>query len=375
MNKILVKPVENRKQLQQFINLEWQINKNDPCWVPHLLVDRQKILDKKKNPFYQHAEAEFFLAYKNGQVSGRIAAITNSRHNEFHQDNLGFFGFLEGINDSDVFKALLDTAQNWVKQKGKNEIIGPMNPSTNDEIGFLVDGFNTPPFFMMTHNPPYYNRQMEQLKYEKIRDVYAYYSDRTSIIISDKLKRIVKATQDKLNIKLRIVNMADFDAELDRIRKIYNNAWARNWGFVPMTPAEFDFIANDFKKIIDPNLVLIAEINNQPVGFSLALPNYNEVFAKIPDGKLFPTGWLKFLFNRKKIKTIRVITLGVTDKYQQSGIGGIFYLETFERGIAAGYEAAEFSWVLEDNDLMNRAAKLLGGKLYKTYRIYGKQIS
>jgi hypothetical protein len=374
MNKILVKKVENRKQLRQFINLEWQINKNDPHWVPHLLIDRLKILDKNKNPFYQHAESEFFLAYKNDQVSGRIAAITNSRHNEFHQDNIGFFGFLEGIDDPDVFRALLDTAQDWIKHKGKDAIIGPMNPSTNDEIGFLIDGFDSPPFFMMTHNPPYYKRLMEQLKYEKIKDVYAYYADRNTIIISDKLKRIVKTTQSKLNIKLRTVNLANFNDELARIRKIYNNAWARNWGFVPMTPAEFDFIANDFKKILDPNLVLIAEIDNEPIGFSLALPNYNEVFNKIPDGKLFPVGWLKFLLNRKKIKTIRVITLGVIDKYQQSGIGGIFYLETFERGIAAGYNAAEFSWVLEDNELMNRAVKLLGGELYKTYRIYGKHI-
>jgi hypothetical protein len=374
MNTISIKPVTNRSELLQFINLEWKLNANDPNWVPHLLIDRLKILNKEKNPFYKHAEVDFFLAYKNNEPVGRIAAIANSRHNEFHKDNIGFFGFLEGTNDSSVFKALLDTSEKWLQKKGKDTIIGPMNPSTNDEIGFLVDGFNTPPFFMMTHNPPYYDQVMKGLNYEKVKDVYAYYTDKDHIIINDKLRKIVKATQNKLGISIRTINLKDFNAELGRIREVYNNAWAQNWGFIPMTPDEFDFIANDFKKLIDPDLVLIAERKNEPIGFSLALPNYNEVFAKIPNGKLFPLGWLKFLIHKKKIKTLRVITLGVKEHYQQSGIGGSFYLETFERGVKAGYQAAEFSWVLEDNNLMNRAAKLLGGDRYKTYRVYSKKI-
>ncbi len=374
MSRLVIKPVENRKELMQFIKLVWKINANDPNWVPPLIMDRLKILNKKKNPFFKHAEAEYFLAYQDGEVVGRIAAITNQMHNDFHQDNIGFFGFLEGINDTNIFEALLDTAKDWLRDKGKDAMIGPMNPSTNDEIGFLIEGFDTPPFFMMTHNPPYYKEIMEKLKYEKAKDVYAYYIHKDTIVISDKLLRVTEAIRKKFNVKLRAVNLKDFDAELERIRYVYNNAWAKNWGFVPMTPEEFDFIADDFRKIIDPRLVLIAEIEGKPVGFSLALPDYNKVFAKIKNGRLFPTGWITFLRERKKIKSLRVITLGVVQELQHSGIGGLFYLETFQRGTKAGYVDAEMSWILEDNDLMNRAARLLGGDPYKIYRIYGTSL-
>jgi GNAT superfamily N-acetyltransferase len=371
MQNIEIKPVESKKDLKQFINLVWKIKQNDPNWIPPLLYDRKKLLDKKKNPFFKHSEAEYFLAYKNGEVVGRIAAITNRMHNEFQEDNAGFFGFLEGINDPEVFKALLDTTKKWLKAKGKDRMIGPMNPSTNDEIGFLIDGFQYPPYFMMTHNPPYYQKLMESLGYQKEKDVYAYLISKDSVKIGDKLQQVTHNTKQKLGVRIRAIDMKNFDSELEIVREVYNNAWAKNWGFVPMTPEEFDFIANDFKKIIDPELVLVAEIKGQAVGFSLALPNYNEVLAKIPNGRLFPTGWIKFLRGKKNIHTVRVITLGVIQKYQQFGIGGMFYMETFERGIKRGYYTGEMSWILEDNDLMIRAAELIGGNRYKTYRIYG----
>ncbi len=372
MSDITVKPVRSRSELMAFVKLVWKINEGDPNWVPPLLMDRLKILNKEKNPFFKHAEAEYYLAYKNGAVVGRIAAITNQMHNDFHNDNIGFFGFLEGINDPEVFKALLDTAENWLKEKGKDGMIGPMNPSTNDEIGFLVEGFDTPPYMMMTHNPPYYDQIMEKLNYEKAKDVLAYYIHKDTIVINDKLKHVTNEIRQKSGVQIRAIDMKDFENELERVRAVYNNAWAKNWGFVPMTPEEFDFIADDFKKIIDPRLVLLAEIKGKPVGFSLALPDYNRVFKKIPNGRLFPTGWIKFLTEKKKINSLRVITLGVIQELQQSGLGGLFYLETFERGTAVGYDSAEMSWILEDNELMNRAARLLGGKPYKRYRIYGK---
>ena len=371
MGNIQIKTVKTKKELIDFIKLAWKTNAGDPNWVPPLMMDRLNILDKKKNPFFKHAEAEYFLAYRDGELVGRIAAIDNRNHNEFHQDNAGFFGFLEGVNDQAVFEALLDTAKNWLKERGKSEMMGPMNPSTNDEIGFLIDGFDTPPYFMMTHNPRYYPEIMDQLGYEKAKDVYAYYIDKNIVQVSDKLRNVSVQTRQKFGVDIRTIRMNEFDAELERVRSIYNDAWAKNWGFVPLTPEEINYIADDFKKIIDPELVLIGEINGQPIGFLLALPNYNEVFSKIPNGKLFPTGWLKFLIHRKKIKSLRVITLGIIQKLQKSGIGGLFYLDIIERGIKCGYYSAEMSWILEDNDLMNRAARLLGGEPYKIYRIYG----
>ncbi len=371
MSDISIKVVENKRELKQFIKFAWKVNSADPNWVPPLISDRLKVLDKHKNPFFKHAEAEYFLAYRNGEIVGRIAAITNQMYNDFQNDNAGFFGFLEGIDDPEVFKLLLDTAKKWVKEKGKDFIMGPMNPSTNDEIGFLIDGFDRPPYFMMTHNPPYYPKLMDQLNYPKVKDVYAYYIHEDTFIFSEKLRRVAEFTRKKMGIDIRPVRMKEFEAELEKIRYIYNNAWAKNWGFVPMTPEEFDFIANDFKKIIDPDLVLLAEIKGKPVGFSLALPDYNQIFAKIPSGKLLPLGWLKFLTEKNKINSLRVITLGVVQELQHTGIGGLFYLETFDRGTKKGYISAEMSWILEDNELMVKSAKLMGGKPYKTYRIYG----
>ena len=374
MSNLTIQTVQNKKQLKEFIRLVWKINANDPNWVPPLMMDRLKVLDKAKNPFFKHAEAEYFLAYRNGELVGRIAAITNQNHNDFQKDNAGFFGFLEGINDPEVFQALLNEAREWLKKKGKDFMMGPMNPSTNDEIGFLIDGFDTPPYFMMTHNPPYYNELMLKLGYPKVKDVVAIYIHKDLFIMSDKLKQVSQATKEKLGINIRPVRLNDFNAELERIRTVYNNAWSRNWGFVPMTPAEFDFIADDFKKILDPDLVFIAEIKDKPVGFSLALPDYNQVFKKIPNGRLFPFGFITFLTAKKKINSLRVITLGVVQELQHAGIGGLFYLETFEKGVKKGYPSAEMSWILEDNDLMLRAAKLMGGKIYKTYRIYGTKL-
>jgi hypothetical protein len=248
--------------------------------------------------------------------------------------------------------------------------MGPMNPSTNDEAGFLIDGFDSPPYFMMTHNPPYYFEIMESLGYQKSKDLYAYYIDQNIVKLSEKLNRVGDRIRKEIPITIRCVDLKKFDQELELIRTIYNDAWARNWGFVPMTPAEFDFIANDFKKIIDPGLVLIGEYKGEAVGFLLAMPDYNRVFKKIPNGRLFPFGLFTFLLNKKKINTMRVITLGIKQKYQPLGLGALFYIEIVQRGIKLGYFSAEMSWVLEDNESMNKGAKLLGGRIHKTYRIY-----
>jgi len=372
-DKIDIQPVENRKDLLAFIKFQWKINADDPNWVPPLIMDRLKLLNKEKNPFFKQNPAQLYLAHKNNEIVGRIAALINHQYNEFYEDRMGFFGFLEAVNDKDVFASLLNTVEKWLKERDYHKIMGPMNPSTNDEVGFLIDGFDSPPYFMMTHNPPYYDKIMMDLGFEKAKDLYAYYIDQEKLN-AKKMNRLSEGMKKRFPVNIRCVNLKKFNAELRIVREIYNDAWSKNWGFVPMTPEEFDFIANDFKKIIDPELVLIAEYKDKPIGFSLALPNYNEIFKNIPSGKLLPLGIFKFLLNKNKIKSLRAITLGVIREYQTTGIGGMLLLETVKRSMAAGYLRAEMSWVLEDNDLMNRAAVLVGGKVHKTYRVYQKHL-
>lgn len=356
--------------MMDFIKFPWKIYANDSNWVPPLIMDRKKFLNREKNPFFKDNPSEFYFAYRSGEIVGRIAAIINHQHNNFHNDKTGFFGFLEAVNDQDVFEALLNTAKNWLKEQGCDRMMGPMNPSTNDEAGFLIDGFDSPPYFMMTHNLPYYIEIMESLGYQKSKDLYAYYIDQDIVKLSEKLTRIGNKIRRNLPVNIRCVELKNFNQELELIRTIYNDAWARNWGFVPMTPAEFDFVANDFKKIIDPELVLIGEYKGEAVGFLLAMPDYNRVFKKIPNGRLFPFGIFTFLLNKKKINTMRVITLGIKQKYQPLGLGALFYIEIVQRGINLGYFSAEMSWVLEDNEPMKKGAELLGGRIHKTYRIY-----
>ncbi|MFQ5584416.1 MAG: GNAT family N-acetyltransferase, partial [Calditrichia bacterium] len=364
--EITIRTVENKKDLMAFIKLPWKINRGDPNWVAPLIMDRLKFLNKEKNPFFKENPAEFFLAYRNGELVGRIAAILNHQHNQYYNDKTGFFGCLEAIEDQDVFDALLEKVKEWLRPKGCDLIMGPMNPSTNDEVGFLVDGFDTPPYFMMTHNPPYYNNMMMAAGFEKAKDLLAFYLDKEHLVITEKVKRVTDGIKKKFPVTIRAVNIKKLNDELEVFREIYNNAWSTNWGFVPLTPEEFDYVANDFKKIIDPELVLIAELAGKPVGFCLALPNYNEVFKKIPNGRLLPFGWLTFLLNKKKIKGIRVITLGAVKEYQHTGIGSLLYLEIIRRGLAQGYDRAELSWVLEDNELMIRPLQFLGAIPYKT---------
>jgi hypothetical protein len=360
--------------MMNFIRFPWKVYSRDPHWVPPLIRDRKKTLDAKNNPFFKNNPAEFFLAYKDAEVVGRIAAILNRQHNKIHRDKTGFFGFLEAVNEITVFETLLDTAANWLRQYGCQMMLGPVNPSTNYEMGFLIDGFDSPPFFMLTYNPPYYPQRMETLGYSKARDFYSYYIDKESFILSDKLKRVRNAVSKRYPVTLRAGNVKDFQSELRIIGQIYNDAFANHWGFVPMTAEEFEFFANDLKMIIDPNLVLIAEYNGEAAGFLLGLPNINEVLKKIGNGRLFPVGLFRLLLTKNKIKGVRIITMGIKQQYSTFGLGSLFYEEIANRVIDGGYTQVEMSWVMEDNLLMNRAARLLGGKIYKTYRVYQKSL-
>ena len=374
MSTIDIKTVQSNKELMQFIKMPWDIYKNDPNWVPPLIMDRKKLLDKKKNPFFQHSEIELFLAYRDDKIVGRIAAITNENHNKFHEDNIGFFGFFESINDEEVAQKLFEAVETWIKEKGKDGLIGPMNPSSNDELGLLVDGFDSPPYALMCHNPKYYIELIEKSGYSKAKDLWAWYidSETANKNISDKMYRVAEKSSEKYGLKIRNINFKNMDEEIKRLREVYNNAWSKNWGFVPMTDEEFNHMAADMKQVADEDFVFIVEKDGKPIGFSLTLPNINEVLIKIKNGKLFPTGLFKLLFGMKKIKTVRVITLGIIKEYQFAGFSSIMILKTIKTALDKGLQGGEMSWILEDNQAMNGPIESLGSKKHKTYRIYQK---
>lgn len=372
MSEIKIKKVENDSDKNKFINLPWKLYKGDPNWVAPLKFDVKNNLNPDKNPFFQHAKVELYLAEKDGELVGRIAAIINDNHNKFYNDKVGFFGFFESINDKEVSKKLFDTAYKFLKDNGMDTVRGPVNPSTNDECGLLIGAFDTPPVLLMTYNPKYYIDLIEDYGFAKAKDLLALYIPK-EVISNDakmaQLERISNMVKKRENITLRRVNLKDFDNEVQRIREIYNNAWEDNWGFVPMTEDEFKYIAKALKPIAVEEFIIFAEVDGKAIGFSLALPDFNQVLKKM-NGTLFPTGLFKLLYYKSKIDLLRVIIMGVNKEYHKKGIDAIFYQDIIKAGNRNGYKGAEISWVLEDNLAMKQTSEKLGAHVYKTYRIY-----
>lgn len=369
MSNIKIIKVESTKDLMTFIKFPWKIYKNNPYWVPPLIYDKKKILDKKKNPFFEHADMEMYLAVKDGELAGRIAAIKNDLHNQYHNDKVGFFGFFECINNQEVANKLFDSARNWLKSKGLDSMRGPANPSSNDEYGMLLEGFDDEPRLLMPYNPKYYLDLCENYGFKKAKDLYAYKIVYEKVITSDKLRRVAEIARERSKIKITELNLKDFKKELEKVKYVYNKAWAPNWGFVPMTEKEIDALAKDLKPLVEPSLVLFGEIDNQLVGFSLVMLDYNQIFKRM-NGKLLPFGIFKLLTQRKKITWVRILTLGIIPEYQKRGLDSVFYWEIIQRCHKLGINFGEASWILEDNEMMNRGAEVLNGELYKKYRIY-----
>lgn len=369
MNDITISIVRSKKDIMRFIKFQWQIYKDYPYWVPPLLMDRKKLLDKEKNPFYKHAETELYLAERNGKIVGRIAAIKNDLHNKYHNDKVGFFGFFECINDQQVANKLFDTAKAWLKEKGLTEMRGPANPSSNDEYGMLIEGFDDEPRLLMTYNPPYYLTLCDNYGFKKAKDLYAYKLESDKVLSSEKLKRVAEIARQRSRLQISQLNMKNFKAELDKVKFVYNKAWAPNYGFIPMTDEEIDWMANDLKPLVEPSLVLFGEIDNKLVGFALVMLDYNFIFKKM-NGKLFPFGFIKLLTQKRKIPWSRIITLGVIPEFQKKGLDAVFYWEIVNRARKIGILLGEASWILEDNEMMNRGAQVMNAELYKKYRIY-----
>ena len=371
---VRIAPVRNRQDLHQFTQLPWHLYSDDPAWVPPLLFDLKKLLSPKKHPFHKHADVQYFLARLNGQVVGRIAAIVNHRHIQFHNESVGFFGFFESIDDQDVAQALLAAAEQWVGQRGVRSVRGPMSFSTNEECGLLVNGFNTAPMVMMSHHRPYYARLIRTAGYAKAKDLLAYLIDlREDATIPERLVHGVQRLQRKQAITIRSIDVRRFEEEVRLLHGIYHRAWEHNWGFVPMTEAEVDLLAHTLRLVADPKLCLIAELDNRPVGFALALPDYNQVLRRM-NGRLFPLGGLKLLWYKRRIDALRVLLLGTNPDVRVRGLDAMLYLKLWQHVLAYGYRLVECSWILEDNWSMQRGLERMGARIYKTYRVFEKTL-
>jgi len=360
--------VDNPKTLNQFVELPYRLHRSLPHWVAPLRIAVKELLDRAKHPFYANAEAEFFIAQKDGQVVGRVAAILDKAHNRFHEENAGFFGFFECIDDPAVAEALLQRARRWVFDRGAKFLRGPVNPSTNYECGLLVEGFDSDPMVMMTYNPPYYPALLEQVGLRKSKDLWAWLSN-ANVIDMKKIGRVADKVLGHNGVTVRPINMRDFAGDVRRVWDLYNAAWERNWGFIPMSQEEFALMGKEMKQILKPELVLIGEVGGRAVGFALALPDINQAL-KPAKGKLLPTGILKILYHQRLIKSVRVLALGVVEEYRASGLAAAFYATLVRNARKLGYGDCEMSWILEDNVLMNRSLEVMGAKRYKTYRIY-----
>jgi len=368
-----IERVSDKAGLERFIRFPWKVYEGNPNWVPPLVSEMKFILGDK-NPFFHHAEAAYFMAGKHRDVVGRIAAIIDRNHINIHNEQAGFFGFFECLPDAAIAHELLNAAAAWLKERDIEIMRGPMNPSTNDECGFLLEGFDSPPMIMMPYTPPYYMELMEQCGLTKAKDLYAYISIIKDVSAGHRLERLASAMKARVpGLVVRSADMKKFQQELEAIKDIYNSAWSHNWGFVPMTDKEIESMAKRLKPLIVPDLLIMAEVNGDPAGFFMAVPDYNQVMSRI-DGKLGPVELLKFLWYSRKITNIRVLTIGVKEKYRKKGVEGLLYLESFKAAMSKGYERAEMSWILEDNILMKKGCELMGGKLYKKYRIYEKML-
>jgi len=363
-----IQKVETAGDIKQFILFAHEIYKNDPHWVAPLNYERVRFFNPKINPFFEHAAVEMFIARNtSGRPVGRIAMVQDSAHNDFHNEKTGFFGLFECVDDLTVARSLLDTALNWCHQNKLNLLRGPVSLSTNHECGLLVDNFNDPPVMGIPYNPPYYSELLEKCGLTKTKDLISFSID--VVGIPKYLQRIIPRIVSRGRFKVRPLDMKQFNRELDILWGIYNTAWERNWGFVPMNRKEFFFAASEMKAVVDPELCFLAEVNGEPAGFSLTLPDVNQALKPLK-GKLFPFGWLRFLRAKKSINRYRVITLGVKKQYQRLGIDAYFYFKTYEECLRKNIPLVDMSWVLEDNQDIIVPIQRVGGVPYKRHRIY-----
>lgn len=373
-----IRRVQSRKERKQFIRFAWKVYRNDPelnrHWVPPVIADYMKTLDKEAYPLYDHADLAMFTAWKGGRMAGTIAAIENRRHNEIHHDKVGFWGFFECIDDQEVANALFDAAAQWLRAKGLDAMRGPVSPSMNDQCGMLVKGFDSPPVFLMLYNPPYYNNLALNAGHHVGQELLAWYINQDMIDI-ERLRRISGYMQQREGLSIRTIDMKDFDSEVEKIRDIYNKAWEKNWGFVPMTDREFDFMAKSMKPVAREHFIYFVEDRDgRPVGFSLSLPDMNVALKHVNGNPFTPWGLAKFWWYGRNIRAYRTIVMGVLPEYRSKGVDSMLNAHIADYGGRHGLYSSEMSWVLKSNEAMSKLAKVIGGIPYKEYVIYEKDI-
>ncbi len=376
---IRIEPVRGPRQVRDVVTFPFDLYRSDPHWVPPLIADRIKHLDPEHNPFFEHAEMQLFRAVRDGQTVGTIGAIANSLHQEIWDEPVGFFGVFETIEEYPVAKALFDAAGEWLLSRGLTTMRGPMNLSVNDEAGLLIDGFDGSPVIMMPYNKRYYEEYIEQYGFEKAKDLYAFTIDVYRFGpdvegIPARIARLANVAVQRYGVTMRPVNLRGLEHDLDLVKPIYRQAWAKNWGALPMTDAEFEYLADELKGIVDPDLTFLAFIDDKPVGCFITLPDYYQILP-YANGHLLPLGWAKLLWHKRKIDGLRVLIMGVLKEHRLKGIEALFYQRGCEVAYAKGYRQAEMSWILENNIEMIRGIERMGGEIYRTYRVYDKILS
>ncbi|MDI6800437.1 MAG: hypothetical protein QMD01_00050 [Thermodesulfovibrionales bacterium] len=365
-----IKEVKSKSDLSAFIKFPLDLYKDDKLYAPQLTRDL-KTHFSQKNPFLKHADVRFFLALKDGKIAGRIACIINPDHIRFHNEKAGFFGFFECVNDSDISNALLGKVQNELKNRGMEIMRGPMNFSTNEECGFLIEGFDSSPMLMTPYNPPYYNDLMTAFGMSKSKDLHAYIYDMHEELPEKVLR--VAALAERKGITVRPIDKKNFMADMKVFKSIYNSAWEKNWGFIPITDDELSYSAERLKPLVVCDLTLIAEKDGEPIGFLGLIPDFNFVLRHM-GGKLNPLTVLKALYYSKKIADLRLLLYGIKPEYRNRGVDALLFKEGHKNIIKGGYKRIEFSWILEDNMLVIRICEMFGARLYKRYRIYEKRL-
>jgi len=370
MPEISVQPVVSRRERKEFLSFPWVHYRGDPNWIPPLRSNQRELVGYARHPFYEKNEAQTFLAYRSGEVCGRIAAIVNRGHIERYGEKRGFFGFFECCDDQVAANKLFDAARQWLGERGIVSLRGPTNPSLNYELGLLIEGFDSPPTFMMTYNPPYYARLIEGYGFHKVQDLYAFWGHIDMLPkVAEKLRPLAGQIIEHMGVRVRPLNRRRFRQDVEAFLDIYNRSLANTWGFVPMSEGEVEHMAKGLKYLMVPELAIGAELDGRLVGAVFGLPDYNPRIREI-DGRLFPFGFLRLLRHKEKIKRIRAISANVLPEYQRQGLGLVLMAGLVPKALEWGIEEAEFSWVLESNTLSRRSLEKGGAIRNKTYRLY-----